>query len=99
MKDLRVSQKDLAETLGVTRGVISHYIVGRHDPSIDAFIKICQALSISSDWLLFGKLDSSPKTDISLSELKLAQAIASLPKARRRDIEGAIKVFSANENL
>lgn len=99
MNELNVSQRDLSEVLGLSQGVVSHYIVGRNDPSVESLIRICNALSVSSDWLLFGKLDSSPKQNFSKMEVNLLKDILSLPKSKRRDIESAIKVFKAAENV
>ncbi|TNE82585.1 MAG: XRE family transcriptional regulator [Gammaproteobacteria bacterium] len=99
MSELNVSQRDLAEVLGLSQGVVSHYIVGRNDPSVESLIKICNALSISSDWLLFGRLDSSPKQNFSNMEVNLLKDIMSLPKSKRKDIESAIRVFKAAEKM
>ena len=94
MKDLHLTHSEMGEILGVTPGAVSHYLTGHNEPSVERFIKICQALDVSADWLLFGDARSRPSSNLSKAAQRIADAWEKLPKERQRDIEGALKVFS-----
>jgi SOS-response transcriptional repressor LexA len=49
-----LSQFDLAERIGVSHGMISHYETGRSAIPPEKVPKICEVLNISADWLLRG---------------------------------------------
>jgi transcriptional regulator with XRE-family HTH domain len=54
LKNLTSSQ--LADTLGVQRSGISHFISGRNKPGLDFILKILERYpDINPDWLLFGR--------------------------------------------
>ena len=54
MKSMTFSQ--LADTLGVQRSGISHFVSGRNKPSLEFILKILnQFQDVNPDWLLFGK--------------------------------------------
>lgn len=48
----RVTQKELAESIGVSRQVVSLYCNGNTSPNVDAITKIAQFFNVSSDYLL-----------------------------------------------
>lgn len=52
IKESGISQKDLAEDIGVTRQSLSLYINGQRTPDIEVLKRICGHFSISADWLL-----------------------------------------------
>lgn len=49
-----MSQKELAECIGVSENTIMNYVSERHSPDALTIAKICQTLQCSADWLLFG---------------------------------------------
>ena len=52
LKDNNVSQKDLAERIGMSKNIISDYCNGKKMPSIGVLISICKTLNESADYLL-----------------------------------------------
>ena len=52
IKTSELSQKVLAEKLGVSSSTISKYIHNNVLPSFDTFVKLCDVLSVSSDEIL-----------------------------------------------
>lgn len=51
--DLRgISQRKLAENIGVTEAAMSRYIKNERKPNYGVIIDICRELNISADWLL-----------------------------------------------
>lgn len=52
LKNRRMTQKELAERIGVTEAVISRYISGEREPKPDVLANIATALHTTSDYLL-----------------------------------------------
>lgn len=53
-KELKISQKQLAENTGLTEAGISRYISGQRLPRLDILLKIADALNCTLDYLLYG---------------------------------------------
>lgn len=51
-KEKKLSQVELGEILGYGYTAISGYESGRNEPSFSDFIRICQALEVSADYIL-----------------------------------------------
>lgn len=47
-----ITQKDLAEQLGMSESTISNYIKGKRMPSLDVAMKIAKFLDIDINWFL-----------------------------------------------
>ena len=47
-----MSQRDLGRLVGVHHNTISTYELGRHEPTLHKFARICDALKMSADELL-----------------------------------------------
>ncbi len=62
-KEKNLTQKQLADLIGVKNSVISFYEVGDRTPSLEAIIKLASALRVSADVLL--GLDKSATIDVS----------------------------------
>ncbi len=60
LKQLReqrgLSQKDLADFLGMTRQAVAYYESGKREPNINTIIKLADYFSVSADYLL-GRVD------------------------------------------
>ena len=54
LKELRerdkVSQKEIAEYLGITRSAYSNYEQGIREPSLECFQKICQFFDVKAEY-------------------------------------------------
>lgn len=54
-KTLGLTQQDFADRLGIKRGAIANYEIGRNEP-IDAVVSlICREFDINEDWLRTGE--------------------------------------------
>ena len=51
---LDISQQDFANSLGISRGNIAAYEVGKNNPSQSVISLICKTYDINKDWLRFG---------------------------------------------
>jgi len=56
IKELRnefnLTQKDMAEIIGVTKQSVSNYETGHREPSLETFVKICEHFNVSADYIL-----------------------------------------------
>ncbi len=87
-KQLRMTQEELAERVGITAQTISTAELGKKAMRADTIIRVCAALDISADYLLFGHISS--------------QEVSQLSPGQYRHLEDAIDSFVAialeNEN-
>lgn len=69
-KKMGLTQEEFADRLGIKRGAISNYEIGRNVP-IDAVLSlICHEFGVNNEWLRTGNGDMfAPKTDNALEEL------------------------------
>jgi len=54
MKELGLTQEELAHQLGITRGAITHYLSGRRVPPLKQFHKLATVFKADPAWLQFG---------------------------------------------
>lgn len=55
-KELKIKQSELAEILEISNNHMSSIETGKQKPSLDTFIKICNHLNVSPDYLLLGAM-------------------------------------------
>ena len=53
--ELKMSMKELAEALGISKGNISGYEKNTFEPSAQTIIKLAKLFNVSTDWLLCGE--------------------------------------------
>ena len=53
-KELKIKQNELAELLDISNNHMSSIETGKQKPSMDTFIKICEKLQVTPDYLLLG---------------------------------------------
>lgn len=58
-KELKINQSVLAELLDISNNHISSIETGKQKPSMDIFIKLCDILKVTPDYLLLGSMHSS----------------------------------------
>ena len=80
-----MSQKELAEKLGITNSRVSNWEQGINRPDVDILAKICKVLDISPSELL----------NISLSDDELSEHERTLIKAYRnhKDLQHAVNIL------
>lgn len=89
LENYNISQKDLAERIGVTRQAINTYTLGTTVPDIDRLVQIADFFNVSYDYLL-GKSLSEKRENIGIvNELGLSdEAIQTLKHYRQLQLEG-----------
>jgi SOS-response transcriptional repressor LexA len=55
MKELALTQEELARKLGVTRSAVAHYVQGTRHPPLKQMVKLASVLKVDPAWLQFGK--------------------------------------------
>ena len=56
MKELGLTQEELARKLGVTRSAVAHYVQGTRHPPLKQMVKLAGILKVDPAWLQFGKV-------------------------------------------
>lgn len=59
MKELKMTQEELANKMGITRGAVTHYLAGRRVPPLRQFQKLAAILKADPAWLQFGTANES----------------------------------------
>lgn len=85
-----ISQKDLAESIGVAKSTYSLYESGKREPNVDTIKKIASSLNVSADTLL--GIDNEPITlaahfegdEYTESEMEEIRNFAAFVKNRRK---------------
>lgn len=114
IKDLRkghgISQKKLAESIGVSAGNVGEWELGRSKPGADALISLSRYFNVSTDWLLTGMAADTQKLeqtsvgiDLSPDEIELIAKYRLLSDRHKGRIEGHIDALlgdtsAANQN-
>lgn len=67
MKELEMTQEELANKLGITRGAVTHYLAGRRVPPLNQFQKLAHVLKVDPAWLQYGVIGKNllKKSEIS----------------------------------
>jgi SOS-response transcriptional repressor LexA len=62
MKELNLTQEELAAKLGITRGAVTHYLAGRRVPPLKKFNELARMLKVDAAWLQFGTVPDVQKS-------------------------------------
>lgn len=87
LKKTNVQQKELADRVGVSEGVMSRYISGDRDPKPEMLANIATALKTTSDYLL-----GIEENDYSYSKVKrmIARNAQNMTAQEKRDLINAL---------
>ncbi len=84
-EELGISQKQLAEKIGVSNGRVSNWEQGLNRPDADMLAGLCEALNVSPSLLLGLKLSEDELDDM---EWKIIRAYR-----KKRDLQKAVKIL------
>jgi len=93
-----LTQKVLAQRIGIQQSLLSHYENGRLKLSAEMIIQIAKALEFSTDKILGLHPISADSPDIRPSLLKRMQKIDGLPLNERRALLKTIDMFLLNDS-
>lgn len=78
------------QKLGIPKNALSIWKTGKANPSADAIVKISDYFSVSTDYLLTGKLQSS---DLCKLEIELLDLFRLLPESNKERVIGYIECY------
>ena len=70
-KELHIKQAELAETLEISNNHMSSIENGRQKPSLDTFIRLCDCLNVTPDYLLLVSMHAYNLPQDILDKLRL----------------------------
>ncbi|MBQ7460518.1 MAG: helix-turn-helix transcriptional regulator [Oscillospiraceae bacterium] len=85
LKSKHMTQKELAETAGVTEAAMSHYIKGDRTPRSSVLARIAMALDTTSEYLMEGVLHSYID-EIGYAKRLIARNVTQMSNAEKREI-------------
>lgn len=83
----RMTQKELAERIGVTEAVISRYISGEREPKPDVLANIATAIHTTSDYLLGIESDEFNHSQV---RRMIARNASSMTEQEKRELINAL---------
>lgn len=87
-KQLRLTQEELAECAGITPQTVSSAELGKKAMRPENIIRICDALEISTDYLLLGKVTGE-------DQLLLLERVSQLKPEQYRHLEAIVNNYIA----
>lgn len=93
--ELGLTQKDLAEQVGVTPPAINRFEKGEKSPSVDTLLKLAKALGVSTDFLLGAESGEDIFIDKDVSEA--FKDFKSLSLEHRQMVLANIKFFKTQD--
>lgn len=91
-KELRMTQKQLADKLGVKYQTVQAWELNSRNPKLETVEKLASALGVSSGWLVYGDEDSSQRV--------LFDALGNLSQEMKQSLEsGTVSSSLANGGL
>jgi transcriptional regulator with XRE-family HTH domain len=90
LKEMNISQKDLAMMIGVTESSLTRYIKNEREPKIEVLANLATALNTTVDYLTTGK---KPETDFDEIYNLVARGSYALTEAQKmKIIEAVMKI-------
>lgn len=98
-KELRITQQELADRVGISRGNIAAYEVGKNSPSDAVISLICREFNVNEEWLRTGAgemfIEETPDEEF----MRMAKAVASGDTRADRMIRKTLMCFYEMDDL
>ena len=95
-KDKKLTQQQMADTIGIHVSQVKRYESGDTQPSLDVLRKIALALNISADLLLFDGEERGPTDDLRMQFEALSQFNEDEKRVARELLDSLILKHTAN---
>jgi len=98
-KELRITQQELADRVGISRGNIAAYEVGKNSPSDAVISLICREFNVNEEWLRTGAgemfIEETPDEEF----MRMAKAVAAGDTRADRMIRKTLMCFYEMDDL
>lgn len=91
--DHDIRQRVLAKEFNVTESMLSHYMTGRNEITVDVLVKFARRCGISVDYLVGLTDDPNPPYPVSTAERGMLERFRSLSKEQRELIHQSIELM------
>ncbi|MEH7248737.1 XRE family transcriptional regulator [Neobacillus niacini] len=85
-KELKLTQSDLAKKAGLQPPAISQYESGARSPSFEALRKLSNALDVSTDYLMNGKMSLTTQEPVDKYEKTLLKILQLIPTSQKEHL-------------
>ncbi|MCK5138851.1 MAG: helix-turn-helix transcriptional regulator [Thermodesulfovibrionia bacterium] len=85
-KEKGITQVELAEQIGISQKLLSHYETGRLHISAEIIISISLALDVNTDSILISDKKKSTKKQVNLRITKRMRELESFPEIKKKAI-------------
>lgn len=90
-KEKKLNQRKVAQELGVSQALLSHYENGLREPKLELVAKICDYYDVSADYLLGRTDDPNPSRQIADSMRGVFDELKELSNRANIILEDVIK--------
>lgn len=90
LKAQRMTQKQLAELIGVTEATVSRYMTGDRTPKSGILANIATALHTTSDYLLGTEPEGDVENDLPVIRRLIARNSSQMTMAQKRELMEAL---------
>lgn len=77
-RDLGLADAEVARRAGLSTQRYGHYVAGRREPDLAAFVRICRALDMTPNDVLLGPMRSVGRSSADKLAARLSAAVSSL---------------------
>lgn len=98
-KELKLTQSDLAKKAGLQPPAISQYESGARSPSFEALRKLSNALDVSIDYLMNGKISLTIQEPVDKFEKILLKILQSIPTSQKEHLLEYATFLATRKNI
>lgn len=91
--DHDIRQKTLAKEFNVTEAMMSHYMTGKNEVTVDVVVKFAKRFGLSTDYLLGLSDEPQPPMRLGVEERQLIEIFRTLYRDQQEAIHNQVQFF------